>query len=164
MRQGALLARGLDVGTGTLTGDPRVVADPVSYDGSFAMGGFSVSASGQVAYRTSGAERRQLIWFDRTGKTVGIAGEQDANDLLGPELSPDGRFVAVSRTAHSNTDIWVMDLLRGGARRFTVDPAIDHTPVWSPDGARIAFFSNRKATFDLYVKPSSGGSEEGVDR
>ena len=98
-----------------LTGDPLTVADPVSYDGSFGLGGFSVSASVRLAYRTSASERRQLAWLDRTGRMVGMAGEPDANDLLSPELSPDARWVAVTRTVQSNTDIWLLDLLRGGA-------------------------------------------------
>ena len=161
MRQGALLARHLDVAAGMLTGDPLTVADPVSYE-SFGLGGFSVSASGRLAYRTSASERRQLTWLDRTGRMVGMAGEPDANDLLGPELSPDARSVAVTRTVQSNTDIWLLDLLRGGATPFTRDPGIDGSPIWSPDGARIAFFSTLKGTFDLYLKPSSGGGEEAL--
>ena len=162
MRQGALLARHLDVAAGMLTGGPLTVADPVSYDGSFGLGGFSVSASGRLAYRTSASERRQLAWLDRTGRMVGMAGEPDANDLLSPELSPDARWVAVTRTVQSNTDIWLLDLLRGGATPFTRDPGIDGSPIWSPDGARIAFFSNLKGPFDLYVKPSSGGGQEAL--
>ena len=49
-----------------------------------------------------------------------------------------------------------------GARtsRFTFDPALDRFPVWSPDGSRIVFDSNRKGTRNLYIKPSSGASGE----
>jgi len=45
--------------------------------------------------------------------------------------------------------------------RFTFDPAEERVSVWSPDGSRIAFSSNRKGHFDIYQKASSGaGSEE----
>jgi Tol biopolymer transport system component len=47
--------------------------------------------------------------------------------------------------------------------RFTSDPATDVGPVWSPDGMRIVFASNRKGPFNLYQKPSSGaGAEESL--
>ena len=33
-------------------------------------------------------------------------------------------------------------------------------PLWSPDGMRVAFSSNRTGAFDLYLKPSNGSSAE----
>ena len=58
-----------------------------------------------------------------------------------PRVSPDGRRVAVARTVQGNTDIWLLD----GARtsRVTFDAAADLDPLWSPDGTRIVFRSNR---------------------
>ena len=58
-----------------------------------------------------------------------------------PRVSPDGRRVVVARTVQGNTDLWLLD----GARtsRFTFDAALDRFPVWSPDGTRIVFRSNR---------------------
>jgi Tol biopolymer transport system component/predicted Ser/Thr protein kinase len=159
MQQGTLVVRRFDVAAGMLTGDPMTVADRVSYDG-FNLGGFSVSAMGRLAYRAAGSERRQLTWYDRVGKMVGVAGEPDANGLLLYALSPDGRRVAVTRTVQSNMDIWVIDVLRGGATRFTFDPATDTSPVWSPDGTRIAFASSRKGVSDLFLKPSSSAGAE----
>jgi Tol biopolymer transport system component len=92
-----------------------------------------------------------------------VAGDADANTLNFPELSPDGRRVAVARTVQWNVDVWLMDLVRGGFSRFTSDEAIESNPVWSPDGSQIAFMSYRKGTenFNLYLKPSNGvGSGE----
>jgi Tol biopolymer transport system component len=161
LQQNALVVRSLDVAGGMLTGDPVTVADRVSYDAGFNLGDFSVSAVGRLAYRAGGSERRQLTWFDRTGKVMGVAGEPDANGLVLSALSPDGRRIAVNRTVQSNQDIWVIDVQRGGATRFTFDPAVDNFGVWSPDGTRIAFSSSRKGIFDLFLKPSSGaGAEE----
>jgi serine/threonine protein kinase len=153
MRQRALIARRLDVARGEWTGDPVIVADPVI--------AFSVSTVGRVAYRAaSSAERRQLTWFDRTGKNLGVAGEPDANDLRAPELSPDGRHIAVDRTVQNNSDVWVMDLTRGGFTRLTSDASWDGTPLWSPDGTRIVFGSSR-GSYDIWIKPASGtGTEE----
>ena len=160
VRQGTLVARRLDLAGGALTGDPVTLADRVGVD-AFVRGGFAVSGAGLVAYRAGGNAARQLTWVDRTGKAVGVAGEPDANDLRFPELSPDGRRVAMQRTVKGNGDIWLLDLVRGGMTRLTFDAALDINPVWSPDGMRIAFASNRTGVFDLYVKPSNGsGAEE----
>jgi Tol biopolymer transport system component len=60
-----------------------------------------------------------------------------------------------------NVDIWLLDLARSSASRFTFDPSLDNSPLWSPDGSRIVFSSNREGNFNLYLKASNGlGSEE----
>jgi Tol biopolymer transport system component len=160
MQQNALVVRRFDVASGRLTGDPVTLADRVSYDAGFNLAGFSVSAAGRLAYLAGGLEQRQLTWFDRTGKTIGVAGEPDANDLVSPALSPDGRRIAVTRIVQGNQDVWVIDALRGGATRLTFDPAFDAFAAWSPDGKRIAFESNRRGIYDLFTKSSTGTGDE----
>ena len=150
---GRLVARRLDLAGRALTGDPVTLADGV--------GSFAVSEAGPVAYRAFGRAARQLTWVDRAGKAVGVASEPDANESReSPELSPDGRRVAVQRTVQGNTDIWLRDLLRGGMTRLTFDAALDVVPVWSPDGMRIAFTSNRTGVYNLYLKASNGSGTE----
>jgi dipeptidyl aminopeptidase/acylaminoacyl peptidase len=158
VRTGTLMAQRLDLGRRELTGDPVTLADPVAFDATVYAGAVSVSAAGLVAYRTSGANRRQLRWFDRMGKTMGVLGAPDENNLSVPKVSPDGRRVAVFRAVQGNTDIWLLD----GARtnRFTFDAAVDNFPIWSPDGTRIVFDSNRKGTRNLYIKSASGAGNE----
>jgi Tol biopolymer transport system component len=161
MQQGTLRAQALDISRGALTGNPVTVADSVSFDGSnSSWGGFSASATGMVAYRSSAGSRTQLTWFDRTGKMQGRVGEPDENSLSFPEVSPDGRRVAVTRTVQGNADVWLLDVLRGTATRFTFDAALDTRPLWSLDGTLIVFNSNRKNNLDLYSKPSSGAGVE----
>ena len=160
VRQGTLVARRLDLARAALTGDPFTLAERVGVD-AFARGGFAVSGAGAVAYRAGGGAARHLAWVDRTGTAVGVAGEPDTNELQFPDLSPDDRSVAMRRAVQGNTDIWLLDLVRGGMTRLSFDTALDADPVWSPDGMRIAFSSNRTGTFDLYVKASNGsGAEE----
>lgn len=117
-----------------------------------------MSATGLVAYRRGAASQRQLTWFDRSGKTLGTVGGPDGNNLAFPELSPDGRRVAVTRTVQGNTDVWPLDGTR--ITRFTFDASQDRWPFWSPDGSRIVFQSNRKGVNDLYWKLSSGAGNE----
>jgi Tol biopolymer transport system component len=152
IRQGSLFAQGFDVTRGELAGDPVPVADSVTH-------GFSVSETGVLAYRTGGPNRRRLAWFDRSGKEIGALGAADENDLSMPELSPDGRRVAVTRSVQGNTNVWLTDAARGVLSRFTY-AGIDAFAIWSPDGSRIVFASNRKGSYDLYQKPSNGAGND----
>jgi Tol biopolymer transport system component len=158
IRQGTLVGRRFDPSRAELVGDAVTIAEAVGFDGSVIAGAFSVSAEGLVAYR-GGASRRQLTWFDRSGKPVGTLGAPDENGLANPALSPDGRRVMVDRNVQSNIDVWLLDSAR--TSRFTYDANTDNFPIWSLNGTRIVFRSNRKGAFDLYQKPLSGeGSEE----
>jgi serine/threonine protein kinase len=161
MRESNLMAQHFDLKRFEVTGDPQRVAESVGSTGG-AWGGFSASSNGNVAYRGGGGALRQLTWYDRTGKVMGVAIDQDPGTMLYPELSPDDTRVALQRSIQGNTDIWLFDLVRRGMTRFTFDPAIDLGPVWSPDGMRIAFASSRKGPYDLFVKLASGGGSEDV--
>jgi len=154
MRRGTLLAQRLDLPARALSGDLQTVADPVGWDGAIGLGAFSVSATGVVAHRASGPGRRELVWFDRTGKRAGVIGAPDEDNLQYPELSKDGSRIAIDRTVQNNRDIYLVDLGRG-PRRLTFHAGIDATPVWSPDGGRIVFRSSRMGPYDLYQKSSS---------
>jgi Tol biopolymer transport system component len=67
----------------------------------------------------------------------------------------------VGERREESGDIWMLDVARGTSSRFTFDPGSDVYPAFSPDGAQVAFASNRGGTYGLYVKPSSGvGAEQ----
>ena len=155
IRQGTLVAQRFDLSRGEVSGDSiSVGADPVGFDSNFNFGVFSFrNRFGGVSHGSS-SERRQLVWFDRNGKTLGTVGGPDDNRISFPQISPDGHRVAVYRLVQDNTDAWILDGAR--ATRFTFDAALDRYATWSPDGSRIVFSSNRKGVDNLYIKPSSG--------
>jgi Tol biopolymer transport system component len=162
VRQGALVARRFDAAARALSGDPVTVADPTAFDGGVNLGAFSASAAGAIAHRAGGPGRRQLTWFDREGRALGTVGPPDESNLSYPDLSPDGLRVVVDRTVQDNRDLWLIDVSRGLPMRFTFDPNVDSYAIWSPDGSRIVFRSNRGGTFDFYQKPTGSGATETV--
>jgi Tol biopolymer transport system component len=152
--QGALVERQLDIANAVLIGEPQVLAESaVPLIPNLGGGlGVSASAAGHVAYRAGTGARTELVWVDRAGRVLEHAIDADATGMAYPDLSPDGRHVAVIRTVQTNQDIWLLDLVRRGWTRFTFDGAQDTVPLWMPpDGARILFTSNRKRSFDIYV-------------
>ena len=77
-------------------------------------------------------------------------------------LSPDESKLAVSIRGHwtKTRDIWIFDLVRGTRTRLTFDPADDLDCIWSPDGKRIAFTSDRAGLRNIYWKMADGSSPE----
>jgi Tol biopolymer transport system component len=132
---------------------------------SFSLAQISVSDTGVLVYQSAGKPTRQLVWMDRTGKTLGTAGEP-AN-WGPPRISPDGQHVAVGKpdSATEKAVVWLLDA-QGRASQFTELPGSGSvSPVWSPDGSKIAFGNDQLGAFDLYVQAvSSQGKAELVYR
>jgi serine/threonine protein kinase len=162
LRNETLLAQRFDADQLQLTGEPFPVAERVAFNPALGRGAFSVSENGVLAYRSGSGQINQPLWFDRGGKQIGSLGA--AGLYLTLWLSPDERRVAVDRSdpQTGTNDIWLFDLLRGIPSRFTTDPANDSNPLWSPDGSRIVFTSNREGVRNLYQKIASGGGNEEV--
>jgi len=160
---GVLVARAFDTATFRLTGEMTTVAERVVYNA--ATGRVPVSASptrtGVIAFRTW--TDNELVWVDRSGRRLERVGPP--GPYSNPALSRDGSRVAAGRLDPSTgtEDIWVIDMARGGiAMRLTSHPAEDTQPLWSPDGERVVFNSNRTGQFDFYEKPSNGSQDERV--
>jgi eukaryotic-like serine/threonine-protein kinase len=167
LRDKTLMAQPFDAKRLQLNGDPFPVAEQVQYDSLLWRGVFSVSQNGILAYQGGGISRAgtQLLWLDRAGKPIGAIGELEF--YFTQRLSPDGQKLAVqiADPKMQNSDIWIYELSGGIRNRFTFDSsadANDANPVWSPDGSRIVFASNRQGHFDLYQMASSGGAREEV--
>jgi Tol biopolymer transport system component len=142
LRGSDLFAQEFDQRSGAVRGSPMLVVSNIGRVASPPVrAAVGVSATGVLAYQTGGAAQTgQLTWLDRSGKQVESL-PADASGV-GPQLSPDDLSVAMSRTdASGNEDVWVTDLVRRSSTRLTFDPGSDFSPVWSPDGKRLAFLS-----------------------
>jgi len=150
VRDGTLMAQPFDLATLRMTGEVFPAAESVAQ--------FSVSANGTLAYMSGGGSaRQQLVWLDRAGKEIGSAGPPGAYASF--RLSPDEKSVVFNRFV-SNQDIWVVDVVRGVSTRITFDPGTDNLPIWSYDGRRVLWPSNRGGGYDLYIKPASGTGKD----
>jgi hypothetical protein len=111
-----------------------------------------VAGDGTLAYVSGGggvvgAGARTLVWVDRQGHETPIPAPPRA--YVFPRLSPDGTRIAVF-ASDQESDIWVWDLGRTTLTRVTFDPAIDIYPVWTPDGHRLIFSSDRAGVRNLF--------------
>jgi Tol biopolymer transport system component len=153
-----LFARQLDLTRLELVGESVRAAERV--------GTFSVSERGVLVY--DGSRRRRgnrLVWYDRAGRELARVGP--SAEYINVSLSPDGRRAAVDRVdaERGDTDIWIVETESGQATRLTSHPALDVTPVWSPDGARVAFMSARSSPNAIFSRAADGsGSDEPLVR
>ena len=71
-----------------------------------------------------------------------------------PAISPDGSTIAFAYKG----DLYCVPANGGEARQLTTHAAYDSQPIWSPDGKKIAFTSNREGSLDVYVISTKGGA------
>jgi len=166
VRDASLVAQTFDAASLKLSGEPYTISDKVSINSS-ASGFFSVSSEGTVVLDPLGQrfDSQVLEWFDRSGKPLGTVGE-NGNYMMAvsnQKLSNDGKRIAIAKVdSQTKThDIYVIDLARNTSSRLTFDPGEDVYPIWSADGSRIAWNSNRGGGNQaIYQKLASGVGED----
>jgi len=152
LRSGSLFAAPFDPERLAVTGPPVPVLDGLSSSGSpagFAL--YDFSPAGSLVYLPLDPKEAEaeLVWVDRKGVATPFTDVRRAYGNL--RLSPDGQRLAVS-AGYPNSDIWIVDLARGSWDRL-ISGGINWDPVWSSDGARIAFASNRSGTINIFWIP-----------
>ena len=69
-------------------------------------------------------------------------------------ISPDGTQIAFSYKG----DIYKVSVSGGRAMQLTTHSAYDTRPIWSPDGKKIAFASDREGSLDVFIMAAEGGA------
>ena len=160
-RETTLMAQLFDPSKLELTGEPFPVVENVAFSGSNSYSHFSVSENGTLVFWKGSDVGRQLTWFDRSGKQIATVGPPGTyNDIT---LSPDGTRAAIQKIDDGNSDIWIMDLVRGVPLRFTFSLNSDDNPSWSPDGNFLIYTSSREDKIGFFRRNSTGaGNEEQI--
>jgi DNA-binding winged helix-turn-helix (wHTH) protein/Tol biopolymer transport system component len=159
VRNGQLVAQSVDVDQRRMSGPPRPIAEGIAFNGGSRRANFSLSRNGVLAYRT--VSETQLVWFDRAGNTIAPAGPPAG--YLQFRIAPDRQAVVAARLDPlvGTSDLWILGPDAHSERRLTFDAGWDRDPIWSPDGTRIRFASDRGLRWQMFEKPSDG---EGPDR
>ena len=152
IRDGVLMAQPFDSVQNRLTGEPQPIGETASFGNNPNL---SASETGALVYTDGLRPDRQLLWVDRSGREMARVGEPAPWGNF--DLSPDGVHVVASLgRAGFSGDIWSVDLSRGVQSRLTFSSGQDGSPVWSPDGQRIAFTRTGAGAVSI---AASGGAE-----
>ncbi|HEX3233885.1 MAG TPA: protein kinase [Gemmatimonadales bacterium] len=156
----ALLAAPFDLDRLRLTGEAVPVLSDLAMVPSNGAAAFSVSASGDLAYvRASLLSAGSLpVWVSREGTEQPLL--QREGRYASPAISPDGRRVALTVTAtDGNRDVWAYEPGRGILTRITSGDAADFGALWTGDGRRL-IYSSERPIFDLFSRAAGAGTPE----
>jgi len=157
---GTLMAVRFDSQQLTTTGSAVPVVDNVLQAPTYGSAEYSFSDSGSLVYVPGNVQvvPSRLVWVNRSGGEQPLSAPPRAYML--PKLSPDGRRVAVV-IAEQEPQIWLYDLPRETLSRFTFEGDANNGPLWTPDGRRIVFNSNKEGQKNIFwqLADGSGGLE-----
>jgi Tol biopolymer transport system component len=115
-----------------------------------------VSRDGTLGYLSVGAAAgtpRTLVWVDRMGNETEVG--MPPRPYFLPSVSPDGMRIAVFAN-DQEADIWLWELARTTLSRLTSVPGRDVVQVWTPDGRRVIFSSERAGDRNLFWQTADG--------
>ena len=152
---GVLFAVPFDAARLRLTGAPVPLVEGVRTESSTVQ--YSVSASGTLAYipgSVSDAARTDLALIDRKGAVTAL--KLPAGSYATPRLSPDGSRVAFGSGDGNEQAISIYDLAGTSAPRRLTFGSRNQFPVWSSDGQRVAFQSDREGDAAIFWQRADG--------
>jgi serine/threonine-protein kinase len=159
--QGTLFAVPFDLKQLKVTSGPTPVVEGVRNSGgttgasqfSVADNGTLIFVPGPLSGGGSGA-LRTLAYRDRSGNELERL-KVPPRAYSYPRVSPDGTRVAVS-TDDDKPDVWIIDLAGSSAPRQLTLGGNSRIPVWSADGLRVTFRSNREGDDSIFWQKADG--------
>lgn len=110
----------------------------------------------QIIFHSNRGHDFEIFIMDADGRNVRQLTDNDVDDF-GGHLSPDSAFLVFDRRQGSR-HIFTKNMFTGEETRLTWEGA-NKFPVWSPDGTRIAFSSDRNGNFEIYVMNADGTNQ-----
>ncbi len=143
----------IDEASGSPRGEPEPVTTP-----SHTSGSISFTRDGLLMMFVS-SDRRSTIQAFRFDSAAGRAVEppravfQGSRVIYTQDISPTGEWIAFTPLG-GREDLFVVKRDGTGYRQLTDDAARDRGPCWSPDGSRIAFYSDRSGRYETWsIRP-----------
>jgi Tol biopolymer transport system component len=153
----------IDEKTGKTLASPEPVTMPAQWSGfiSFSRDGLHMAYVQQTRtsniYKVTFDPAKEMI----VGQPVPLT--QGTRLYWGPDVSPDGQWVTFT-SRQQPEDVYVVKTDGTGLRQLTADTHLKREPRWSPDGKRIAFFSNPAGKWQIWaIKPDGSSLEQLTD-
>jgi serine/threonine-protein kinase len=160
VNEGTLVAVPFDLSGLELTGAPVPLVEGIMHAGIITGAAhFSFSALGSLAYVPGGEQSRAqstLVWVDRMG--VGEPLSDVKRGFEEPRLSPDGTRLSVTIREGQQRNVWIYEMSRGILAPFTFGGE-NGRAIWTTDGKRLIFVSNKGGPYNIFWMPADGSGE-----
>ena len=152
VRDGRFFIVRFDLDRLTLDGNATPIDEPIVTRAGSGATFLSVSSNGTAVFVKGGPESaRTLLWVDRSGAARSV-GASPAS-YRAPSISPDGSRVAAIITGNLGAgDLFMFDVKTTVRTRLTTDGRSLGNIVWSADGRRVLFSSQRDGPANLFVQ------------
>jgi len=160
VRDGSLVAAPFDARKLAFIGEPMKVVDRVAYFKPAAVGQFTASRNGVLAFMAPVAAS-SLVWLDGAGKQLGDP-LRTKTRYGRMRISGNGSraAIAIYDPAIGTSDIWSLGLTRKTATRLTIDEGWEDDPVFTPDGTKMFYATDRVGIPDIFVKRLDSAEED----
>jgi Tol biopolymer transport system component len=156
---GTLFAVPFDLDRLEVRGPPVIALDGVASNTNGGGAQVAASATGTLVYQigptgAAAVAGTPIEWMDRAGRRTPL--RATPANWGNPQFSPDGARLAMEINDGKQLDVWMYEWARDRSSRVTLEAAQNQKPIWTPDGRRIAFWSNRDNVQNLYWQRADG--------